>query len=118
RLALFTAPNRGANGKTKTITIQNQGPIEAHIDSSVVGIQNARFTGPSTDISFGGTVALEKSSSLDLTVNGQADLSLLRDLSQDLYSSGSAVLNAAVRGTLTSPQVNGKIELKNASIES
>jgi translocation and assembly module TamB len=118
RLALFTAPNRGANGKTKTITIQNQGPIEAHIDSSVVRIQNARLAGPSTDISFGGTVALEKSSPLDLTVNGQADLSLLRDLSQDLYSSGSAVMSAAVRGTFTSPQVNGKIELKNASIES
>jgi translocation and assembly module TamB len=118
QLALFTATNGGANGKTKTITIQNQGPIEAHVDSSVVRIQKARLAGPSTDISFGGTVPLQTSKPLDVTVNGQADLSLLKEFNKDLYSSGSAVLDAAVRGTLTSPQVNGKIELKNASIES
>ena len=40
---------------------------------------------------------------------------VLQDFNRNIFSSGTVVLNAAVRGTPTAPLVNGRVELKNAS---
>lgn len=114
---LSGTPTRGSARNKKTVALQNQGPIVAHLERSVIRVESARITGKSTDISIGGTVALDKSDPLDLTMSAHTDLSVLKDFSQDIYSSGSVDLSSSVRGTLSQPRVNGKFELKDASLQ-
>ena len=101
--------------KIKTLTLENQGPIVAQLSGSTVQVQNARLTGRNTDIALKGTVALDARSPLNFTVNANTDLTLLQELDRDIYSDGSVALDATVRGAFAQPQINGKLELKNAS---
>lgn len=117
KFQLFTAPPGASRTAPKVISLQNQGPIVARMEHSLIRVESARLTGRSTAIAIGGTIALDKSSPLDLTVNANVDLSLLRDFSQDVFSEGSVVVNSAVRGTMSQPLLNGQIELQHASIQ-
>ena len=113
----FSAPPRGmATNSGRTVAIQNDGPIVVDLNRSVVRVQSAHLTGRSTDIKLGGTAALTNTRALDLHVDANTDLSLLQDLDRDVYSSGNVVLTAVVHGELSKPVVNGKVELKDASI--
>jgi translocation and assembly module TamB len=100
---------------TKPVTLVNQGPISASFDHQIVRIDNAHLTGPQTDLQAKGTVSL-KDQSMDLTLSANANLALLQDFDRDFTSSGSVVMATAVRGTFTNPLLNGKMELKNGSV--
>ena len=52
---------------------------------------------------------------VNLTLNANTDLGLLRNFNHDLYSSGSIVLATTVRGSMAKPLMNGRLELRNAS---
>jgi len=103
-------PARGA----KPVTIQNQGPVSATLDRSMVRIDNAHLTGPQTDIQAKGTVSL-RDQSLDLSLNASANLVVLQDFDRDLTSSGNIVVATTVRGTIADPLVSGKAEIKDGA---
>ena len=88
----------------------------AHLENSTVQVQNFHLTGRNTDIALKGTLAFDRQSPLDFTVTANTDLTLLKDFDRDIYSGGSVALNGSIRGALAHPQVNGKVELKNASV--
>lgn len=113
QLQLNTVPAPGSN--QRVIALQNQGPIVLALSASTVRVQSAHLTGPGTDITAAGDVALQGQTAMNLTVNANTNLSLLQDLNRNIFSSGTVVLNAAVRGTPSAPLVNGRVELKNAS---
>src|SRR5262249_11052287 len=52
----------------------------------------------------------------DLTVNANTDISVLQEFNRDIASSGTVVLGTKVRGTVAQPLVNGRLELRNASL--
>lgn len=116
RLEVYTIATSGANRNNKVTILKNQGPMVAHLDRSVVRVENARLTGQATDIAIDGTAGLNKNSALNLTVNAQTDLSLLKDFLENVYSAGNVVVNSTIRGTLSDPRANGRIELKDASL--
>jgi len=101
-------------GLAHPIVFQNQGPISATLNHDVVRIDSAHVTGPQTDIQAKGTVTL-KDQAMNVSVNGNMNLAMLQNFSQDITSSGSIVLATTVRGSLTKPLANGTLELKNAS---
>jgi len=113
RLQLNNIPAPGA-GSARPIVLQNQGQISATLDHQVIRIDNAHVTGPQTDIQAKGTVPFE-GQAMSLNVNGNLNLAVLQNFSQDITSSGSVVLSTMVRGSLAKPLVNGTLELKNAS---
>jgi translocation and assembly module TamB len=43
-------------------------------------------------------------------------LSILQNADRDFYSSGNALLDATIHGSLAKPLINGRVELKNAAI--
>ena len=110
-----TAAAGGLPGTAPPFVLRNSGPIVANVANSTVTIENARLTAPSTDLTVAGRVLLNQKSPLDLRANGKVDLSLLRTLSSDLTCSGTAALEANVRGALDSPQVAGRAEIENAA---
>lgn len=101
---------------TKSMTIQNQGPVVIALDQSVIRVQSAHLVGPQTDINITGTAPIRGTAPMNLSVNANANLGVIQELSRDIYSSGAVVLQAAVRGTMAKPLVNGRLELKNASL--
>jgi translocation and assembly module TamB len=101
-------------GPAHPIVFQNQVPISATLDHDVIRIDSAHVTGPQTDLQAKGTVTL-KDQAMNVSVNGNVNLAMLQNFSQDITSSGSIVLATTVRGLLTKPLANGTLELKNAS---
>jgi translocation and assembly module TamB len=99
------------------VTIRNDGPIALRFDHSSVQIENARLTGPSTNLEIAGKASLAGAKSLDLVVNASTDLAVLKRFSPSTYSAGNASANATIHGTFSNPQLNGRIDLKNASIQ-
>ncbi len=105
-----TAPRRAGH----SITIQNQGPIEARLEGGAVTLEAFHLAGPQTDIQASGIAPLH-GGSVNLTVNAGVDLAVLQSLSSDIDSSGKITVQAAVRGTLSNPLANGSLQLQNAT---
>jgi translocation and assembly module TamB len=103
-------------GTASSFALRNSGPIVAAITNSTVTIQSAHLVGRSTDVTVGGKLMLQQKPSLDLRVNGKADLALLHEFDNDLTSSGRLNLDAGVRGALDMPQVTGRLEVQNAAL--
>ncbi len=97
------------------IVVQNQGPIAMTVDRGVARIESLHLTGPETDIQARGTASLH-GKALDMTLNANTNLAVVKQLNRDVVSSGSVVLAATVRGALTEPLVNGRLELHDASL--
>ena len=116
RIELFTTEPAGAGNNKKTMTLQNQGPVVVRLDRSIVRVESARMAGPSTNITIGGTVALDQKNAFDLKMNADVNLAVLRDFLRDVDSSGNLIVNSTLRGSFEQPLVNGQIDLKNASI--
>ena len=57
----------------------------------------------------------EQKNPLDLRVDGRVDLGFLQDFSKDFVSSGSVTTDATVRGSLSDPQVNGRMKFEKAA---
>ncbi|HWF46273.1 MAG TPA: translocation/assembly module TamB domain-containing protein [Bryobacteraceae bacterium] len=101
----------------RSVTIQNQGPIIVGLNRGVVSVQQARLEGPNTTLSASGQVSLNNPNApLNLALNANVNLAVLQDLDRDIYSSGDVNLNALIRGTFSQPLVNGRVDLKNASV--
>lgn len=115
-LELRPAPTAEARVPADSLTLRNSGPIVAAIANSVVTIQSARLVGRFTDLTVGGRVQLQSKDSLDLRVNGQADLALLHDYDHEITASGKLNVDAGVRGAFDMPQVTGRLEVQNAAL--
>ena len=114
RLELTSVTSSSRN--SPAITIQNQGPVTLALQNKLIRVQNARFTGPSMQLSVNGTAPLDPTRSMDVAVNGDIDLKVLPSFSSDIISEGTLVLNANVSGTLKQPNVTGRAELKKVSL--
>jgi translocation and assembly module TamB len=97
------------------LALKNTGPIRATLERSTIRFESAHFQAPSTDLDLSGTVSLKDSSPLNLRVKGSVNLALAETVSPDLSSAGDLVINAAVRGSYTSPDLSGTAELQKGN---
>lgn len=99
-----------------SFTFRNSGPIVASLANSVLTIDSAKLTGPSTELAVTGKISLAERNPLDVRVNGHINLAVLSGLNPDIQSSGEVTADAAISGPLGDPQVNGKLTLADASV--
>ncbi len=97
------------------LALQNQGDIAMTLEKGLLRIESAHIAGAQTDITATGTASV-RDQTLDLRVNANANLGLLRTMDSDFYSSGNVTLAASIQGTPQQPLVNGRVELHNASV--
>jgi translocation and assembly module TamB len=109
-----TPPAVGAKPRVN-LDLHNQGPVTIALDRSVITVQSAHITGTDSDLTVTGTASLSGARSVNLRADGNVNLELAQAFSPEIFSSGSLVLNAAVTGTTTQPQINGRLQLQNAS---
>ncbi len=98
------------------VDLRNQGPIRAKVANSVFTIEHFQLAGPYTNLTLSGTASLAAPPRLALRAAGSLQLELLEAFNPDVFSSGSVVLDAAIRGTLSQPRVAGTLQLKGASV--
>lgn len=98
------------------ITVRNTQPVALVVNSREARISTAQFTARGTSIEATGAIPFTSSGGADISVRGTVDLALLQLIEPDLTAKGNASVLATVRGTLAKPQVNGRMELKGASL--
>ena len=84
--------------------------------AKAIDIRSASFKAKDTSLNATGRLALDMKNPWDLKVDGRINLSILQIFNPNLLATGTSVVNISVRGPLTEPQVDGRLELQNASL--
>lgn len=119
RFELGPAPAPAAGSAPTTaaaFSVRNTSPIVARLANSVVTLDSTRLRGRAGDLTIGGRVLLHDAPALDLRVNGRIDPAVLQDFDHDITAAGEVTADAAIRGPLDAPQVNGRLALRNVSL--
>ncbi|HEY1413536.1 MAG TPA: hypothetical protein VGF36_15425, partial [Rhodopila sp.] len=108
-------PTPEADIAAEALAVKNSGPIVARFANSIITVENAHLVGRDTDLKVTGRVLTDQKNPLDLRVDGRVDLGFLRDFSKDFVSSGNVITEATVRGSLSDPQINGRLKFEKAA---
>jgi translocation and assembly module TamB len=107
-------PSLTAN-QVQELALHNAEPIVVEYDGKAIQVRSAHLVGRETDLRASGSFNLNEKSPWDLRVEGGLNLAVLQDFNSDVVASGTAAVNASVRGTRQDPQLTGRMELKAAS---
>ncbi len=100
--------------EVEDVELRAEKPLLIQFTPAEVTFEKTRFTGPGTDLVFGGTYALAEGGRQNLTVDGSLNLRVVK-LSPNDFLAGAARMNVRVTGTHDAPTVNGTATLTNAS---
>ncbi len=106
----------GGVASTQNLIFRNAGPVLADVDPQGARLRQARFRAKDTDLNLSGRVGFGVRNPWDIRAQGTVNLALLRDFDQAIYSSGSLLLDVSVRGALEHPDVYGRVDLRDASV--
>jgi autotransporter translocation and assembly factor TamB len=98
------------------VELRAENPLVVTFKPNEVTFERTRFTGPGTNITFGGTAALGAGGRQNLSVNGDLNLRVLSSARQNLFLSGVARVAVGVSGTFERPQVTGTASVQNGSL--
>jgi len=90
-------------------------PLVVRFTPNEVAFENARFTGPGSNLSLDGTLASGSGGRQNLNVNGDLNLRVLNGLSPDFFSSGTAEVAVRINGTFEDPRLIGTASVSNGS---
>ena len=101
---------------TPEISLRNEGPLRFALEKSVLRVLNAKLAGRTTQVELRGTLSFDQRNAWDIGISGRLDLESLGALNRDWTVTGAVQVNANVRGTLRRPLLQGRMELKGASL--
>jgi translocation and assembly module TamB len=102
--------------QAQDLVVRNSQPVVVAVNAREARIQSAQFVARDTAIEAAGTVPFAAGAGADLSLRGSINLLILQLVNPDLLATGNATVQASVRGTLTDPSLNGRMELKGASL--
>ncbi|HEX8557169.1 MAG TPA: translocation/assembly module TamB domain-containing protein [Pyrinomonadaceae bacterium] len=102
--------------QVEDVPLTAESPLVITFKPNEVTFERTRFTGPGTNIVFGGTAALGAGGSQSLTVNGDLNLRVLSSRQRNMFLNGVARVAVGVGGTFERPQVTGTASVQNASL--
>lgn len=98
------------------LTLRNSGPIDLELDKSGFRLKPSKFTARQTDLTLEGGYAFNSRSPWDLRLTGSADLGVVGSFRPDLTVSGTAKLDAVLRGSSADPQLSGRMTISDTSL--
>lgn len=101
--------------QTQDVQIRNTQPILVTVSAQEARIDSAHFTARDTNLEATGVIPFHDIGGANLAIKGNVNLAELQLFNADLLAKGTATVNATVRGSLRDPQMNGRMEFKNAS---
>ena len=90
----------------------NDGPIKIALNQHRIDVQRFRLAGEGTALELGGEVSLHDRR-VALNASGDTNLGILQGFFRDVRSSGTASLNAEIRGDLDKPLFAGNATIKD-----
>ncbi|HEY6805201.1 MAG TPA: translocation/assembly module TamB domain-containing protein [Pyrinomonadaceae bacterium] len=91
-------------------------PLVVRFSPGAVSFDNARFTGPGTNITLDGAIATAAGGTQNLNINGSLNLRVLTGVSPDFFSTGTAEVAVRVSGSFEDPRLIGTASLNGASV--
>ncbi|HEX6187356.1 MAG TPA: translocation/assembly module TamB domain-containing protein [Pyrinomonadaceae bacterium] len=92
------------------------GPLVIDFAGNEITFRETRFTGPGTNVTLAGTVAIGAGGRQNLAINGDVNLRVFSGLSPDVFSSGVARLFLRITGSYEDPRFLGTAEVTGASV--
>jgi autotransporter translocation and assembly factor TamB len=119
----FTTAGLSGRAEFSELTVQiedvpltAQSPLVVLFSPQQVTFESTRFTGPGTNIRFGGTAAIASGGTQNFTVEGDLNLRVLSNPQRNFFLSGVARMGVSVRGTFENPSIQGTASLAGASL--
>ncbi len=109
-------PTAKAKAQARDLVIENAEPVRLEATTKAIEIRSANFKAKETSLKASGRLALDLKNPWDLKADGRINLAVLQIFNPDLLATGESIVNVSVRGPLTEPQVDGRLELQNASL--
>ncbi len=100
---------------TNELTVRNAGPVVFEVDSQSVRVKSAKFTARETDVTMTGAYTAGAKTPWNLSLQGSANLAVLGSFYPDLLATGTAKIEATLRGVANDPQFSGRMSIENAS---
>ncbi|HEX4594047.1 MAG TPA: translocation/assembly module TamB domain-containing protein [Bryobacteraceae bacterium] len=115
---LNAGPNTQPVGglKPQDLVLKNAQPVRLEGTLKSIDIRSADFVATETTLSVAGRLALDNKNPWDLSVKGRVNLSILQIFNPNLLAAGASVADMTVRGSFTEPQIDGQLQLQNASL--
>lgn len=104
------------NFRVEDVQLNAASPLIVRFSPSEVTFEKTQFTGPGTNVTLGGTLAVGTRGRQNMTVDGSLNLRVLNGLSPDFFSSGTADVAVRVTGTYELPRLNGTASITGGSI--
>jgi translocation and assembly module TamB len=102
--------------RVEDVQLSATAPLSVRFTPNELTLDEARFTGPGTNIVLNGTLATATGGKQNLNINGDLNLRVLNGLSPDFFSSGTAEVAVRVNGSFEQPRVIGTAALNNSSV--
>ncbi len=99
----------------RDLTLRNVGPMRFSIEPARIAIESARLASADTDLELSGTLSYLRRNPWDLRLNGSIDLAVLTAFRTDLLAEGRSEVDGVIRGSLSEPQINGRLSFENGS---
>ena len=93
-----------------------ESPLVVTFKPNEVTFERTHFTGPGTNITFGGTAAIGPGGAQNLNIIGDLNMRVLSNAQRNFFLSGVASVRVQVGGTFESPQITGTASVSNASL--
>jgi translocation and assembly module TamB len=98
------------------LVLRNAQPVHIVATTNSIDFGRASFIAKGTTLDATGRLILNSKNPWDLAIQGRINFSILQLFNPDLLGAGASVINVTVHGPLTEPQVEGRLELQNASL--
>src|SRR6185437_8032595 len=100
----------------ENLKIQNNGPLQFAVVQQTLTLQRLHLQGDGTDFEAIGSAQLAPPRVLNLQANGTINLKVMQTLNPDYMSSGVMTVALRFGGTLSAPDVRGRVQISNGSL--
>jgi translocation and assembly module TamB len=98
------------------VPLTAENPLVVTLSGNQVSFEKTRFTGPGTNIVFGGKAGIAPGAPNEATINGDLNMRVLSNARQNFFLSGIAHVGVNLGGTFDAPQLTGTASVANASL--
>ncbi len=102
----------------QALQVGNVAPIRIDYANAVLALQPSEIKGTGSDLQIQARMPMSGSAAMSATAKGTVDLRLLQIISSDIRTEGLLTLDVHSQGPTTQPNVQGQIQLKDASFNS
>jgi translocation and assembly module TamB len=104
------------SAEVETVRLGSDGPVTFKLRNQVFTLDHLHLVGDGTDVVTSGTAGLGGARELNFRVDGSLNLTLLRTFDHDLRAEGATQINALVAGTLSQPNIRGRMQIRDGTL--